>query len=291
MRAASVACPLLGAMLFNAILSSSPVRQRITGPQARDSAVDNSRAVAENKPRPAESAARVPPYLWCEAARIRVSPCRHGLPSGQTWQISYTPSLRTPIVTTCSPAQNRNHFPGEYVVIKTAASTLTLLLALIPLSPASVRAQTQSVFKCVDRDGHVAFQDKPCASGLREQQVAIAPAPPPAAPPDYSRPSPRDSSHKRSSKSSSRREAVYSFECHTQAGALFYRHNRCPASIDRSGLIGGRRGASREAVSARRVPRLEACRGMRSAGRDGREFDDVPSTYDRNLGRDPCRRF
>ena len=178
---------------------------------------------------------------------------------------------------------------GGYVVIKNIAYALTLLLALSPLSPSSVWAQTQSIFKCVGRDNHVAFQDKPCASGLGEQHVTIAPAPPPASSPDYSRSSPHDAFHKQRSMGSPRQKIVYSFECRTKSGALFYRHSGCPGSIDLSGLIGGGRHAQPERVSRRRITRLDACRGMRSAGRDGREFDEVPSTYERNLGRDPCR--
>ncbi len=176
-------------------------------------------------------------------------------------------------------------------MIKTDACALILLLALASLLPASVCAQSQSVFKCVDRGGQTAFQDTPCAAGFREQQVAIAPAPPSVSSPDYSRPSTHDAFRKSSSKGLSRLQTIYSFECHSKSGALFYRHSRCPASIDRSGLIGGGHHAPREPVSGRKIPRLEACRGMRSAGRDGREFDDVPSTYERNLGRDPCRRY
>ena len=180
---------------------------------------------------------------------------------------------------------------GGHFVIKTVASTLTLMLLLISLSPASVAAQSQSVFKCIGQDNQIAFQDKPCASGLREQEIAIAPAPPPTSSPDYARPSPRDLSRERRIQSQPRQKVVYSYECRTQSGALFYRHNRCPASIDRSGLIGGRRSAAREAVSAHQIPRVEACRSMRSMGHDGHEFDEVPSTYERNLGRDPCRKY
>lgn len=128
-----------------------------------------------------------------------------------------------------------------------------------------------------------------CASGSREQPVAIEPAPAPKSSPDYSRSQlPR---YSRQSRRAPRKTIIYSYECRTKSGALFYRHKPCPASIDRSGLVGGGRLAPRERVSGRRIPRLDACRGMRSAGREGREFDEATSTYDRNLGRDPCRRY
>ena len=180
---------------------------------------------------------------------------------------------------------------GGYVVIKTAASALTLLLVLILLWPSKVLAQTQSVFKCIDHEGQITFQAVPCKTGMSQHQVMIEPAPPISSSPDYGRHRQRERARARSSHRVPRKEIIYSFECRTKTGALFYRHSRCPASIDRSGLIGSGRRAPREAVSARRIPRLDACRGMRSVGRDGREFDDVPSTYDRNLGRDPCRRY
>lgn len=162
-------------------------------------------------------------------------------------------------------------------------------MAICLITAESVAAQ--SIFKCVDRDGRIAFQDKPCASDDREQQVVIAPPPPSAPIPDYSKPDRREDSRQQRGKPGARHPIVYSYECRTERGALFFRHEHCPGSIDRSGLIGGRRSASGEKVRGKRIPRIEACRGMRSVGRDGREFDDLPSTYDRNLGRDPCRRY
>lgn len=170
------------------------------------------------------------------------------------------------------------------------ALSLVLLVAITLGSPVAA-VQAQSIYKCVDNEGHIAFQDVACKSGVSEQQVTIASAPTPAPSPEYTPPDRRDPPSQRRTKGPAREAVVYSYECATQSGSLFYRHSRCPASIDRSGLIGGRRNAARENVRARRIPRLDACRGMRSVGRDGREFDDVPSTYDRNLGRDPCRRY
>jgi hypothetical protein len=187
--------------------------------------------------------------------------------------------------------------PKSAALPRTAAMTgkfllhCALIALAIPASPAAVRAQPETIFKCVDSEGGIAFQAVPCKPGLRESQVAINPAPAVSASPDYARPRQRKAAAPKSSASASRQTIVYSFECRSRSGLLFYRHDHCPASIDRSGLIGGRRGASRETVSGRRIPRLQACRGMRSARRDGREFDNVPTTYERNLGRDPCRRY
>jgi hypothetical protein len=177
------------------------------------------------------------------------------------------------------------------VMPRIVVSFFAFLAAASLASPPAALAQAQSVFKCIDSEGLVAFQAVPCKPGLRESRVAIDPAPPASASPDYKRQKRPSGAAPRTSRSRSRQAAVYSFECRTRSGMLFYRHDRCPGSIDRSDLIGGRHRAPREAVSARRIPRLQACRGMRSVGRDGREFDDVPSTYERNLGRDPCRRY
>ncbi|HQX65178.1 MAG: DUF4124 domain-containing protein [Xanthomonadales bacterium] len=169
------------------------------------------------------------------------------------------------------------------------ASAFALLLILITctLRP----AHAQRVYKCTDGANHVAYQAIPCGVGLRETLIEIEAPPPLPATPRHSVPRASRPASTHAARAAPRAAPVLSYECRTRGGALFYRHDRCPSSIDRSGQIGGRHGGSRDQVSARRIPRLDACRGMRSAGRDGREFDDVPSTYERNLGRDPCRKY
>jgi hypothetical protein len=45
-------------------------------------------------------------------------------------------------------------------------------------------------------------------------------------------------------------------------------------------------------VSSQRIAREEACREIQragAAGRAGHEHDEVVSSYEHNLGRDPCR--
>ncbi len=170
-------------------------------------------------------------------------------------------------------------------------AAFTLLVAAIALSAPASRAQAETVFKCTDREGGIAYQADPCQSGKREKQIEIQPAPARSVPTAHASPPRPRKTRPSASRPAPRAAIVYSFECRTHGGALFYRHDRCPASIDRSGLIGGRHGAAREAVSGQRIPRSDACRRLRSVGRDGREFDEVPSTYERNLGRDPCRRY
>jgi hypothetical protein len=86
-----------------------------------------------------------------------------------------------------------------------------------------------------------------------------------------------------------------SYECRAADGELFYRHGRCPAQIPaKDSLLQGRtKGKSAGyAVTAQPIARAEACRRIERAGsigRNGHEHDERVSTYERNLGRDPCR--
>lgn len=158
-----------------------------------------------------------------------------------------------------------------------------LLFALLVLAvPAHAEA-----FRCEGRDG-LRFQDRPCADGER-QSVRALPAPPPAADTAAvapARPMPR---HPGPARNDGRRPVARSWECRAQTGEVFYRHGRCPARLpaDRSR---GERGAG-TAVQALELERGEACRRMmRSPARRGRHLDERVSTYERNAGRDPCRR-
>lgn len=168
-----------------------------------------------------------------------------------------------------------------------SASVVLLILSACPAR----FAHAQSIYKCTDSAGHIAYQAVSCGAGMREQLIEIEAAQPLPASPSHRAVRARQPAPARAVRAAPRATLVLSYECRTRTGALFYRHDRCPSSIDRSGQTGGRHGASREQVSARRIPRLDACRGMRSVARDGREFDDAPSTYERNLGRDPCRKY
>lgn len=169
-------------------------------------------------------------------------------------------------------------------------ATASAVLLVLIICPARL-AHAQSVYKCTDGAGHIAYQEMSCGAGMREQLIEIEAPPPPPPRTSHSDTRARRAAPPRAARAAPRAAPVLSYECRTRSGVLFYRHDRCPPSIDRSGQIGGRHGGSREQVSAQRIPRLDACRGMRSVARDGREFDDVPSTYERNLGRDPCRKY
>jgi uncharacterized protein DUF4124 len=186
-----------------------------------------------------------------------------------------------------------------------AAAVTVAWLSLCVIAP-SVHAE--AVYKCSGADGAVAFQDRPCLRTQVESQVEIAPPPAPAASPEYRLASRSDRGEGAAARTRTSRQAnagaaaeVVSYECRAANGELFYRHGACPHQI--TAKARGSNGASRKrsgadaqtyAVSAQALSRKEVCRRIVSAGsigRAGRERDESVSTYERNLGRDPCRRF
>jgi hypothetical protein len=174
-----------------------------------------------------------------------------------------------------------------------------LMLAMLGLF-AGVRAE--SVYKCTDAQGAIAFQGQPCPPHQDETQVEILPAPAHAAAPDYAvtdkKPSQR-AHNERASRHQAERPAQMSYECRVSNGEVFYRHSACPHSMPADVAGGSRnRGSGSKtptqklSVSSHPVPREEACAQMHRAGAIGRAYhshDEEVSTYDRNLGRDPCR--
>jgi hypothetical protein len=94
---------------------------------------------------------------------------------------------------------------------------------------------------------------------------------------------------------------VVSYECRAGNGELFYRHGACPKQITAKPKTSGGSARKRDAsdaqtyaVTAQPLARGEVCRQMARAGsigRAGHERDDSVPTYDKNLGRDPCRRY
>ena len=174
-----------------------------------------------------------------------------------------------------------------------------LLILLLLGIAGGVRAAP--VYKCVGAEGEIAYQQIPCADPASERIVELAPPPAYAKSPEYAieHPAAAESRAQRP-----RRGAAIeptSFECRSGDGQVFYRHSTCPHSITAvagttapaHGTRGGNRaGAGSTTVSARRIPRDEACQAIHAAGsigRAGHQYDDAVSTYDHNLGRDPCR--
>ena len=169
---------------------------------------------------------------------------------------------------------------------------LLFLLAFLPL-----HAPAQTVYAC-RRDGVAVFQDRPCGDG----QVVRELTPPPAtesAPgiaemvAAYEGRAARARDGRRSPSRASTREPAPSHRCTAADGAVFYRHAACPARLVRAdGAARGKGSEAALAVSDEPVPRATACREIARAGaltRRGHEHDAHVDTYDRNLGRDPCR--
>jgi uncharacterized protein DUF4124 len=182
------------------------------------------------------------------------------------------------------------------------AAALCTLLAGAALGSAARVAHAETVYKCRAADGGIAFQDHACAGGAAESRVEIAPPPPLTPSPEYGRDT-RETHRSAHAATTPRtgarqsREAV-SYECRAANGELFYRHGACPAHIAARGADAGKHGRSGAsqtvAVSSEALPRGEVCRRIAAAGsigRAGHERDQNVSTYDRNLGRDPCRYF
>ena len=167
----------------------------------------------------------------------------------------------------------------------------------------SSAANAQTIYKCVDAQNRIAFQQTPCESGKRESEVAIKPLPPPPPASSTVAPSRKISSFtedlvaniKRAPKSSQQQSVPVeqSYECTFVHGGkeVFYQHSPCPEEIYQGStpvVNNGRRGYRPYylLVTGKPVPRAVACKNMRSAGRSGRKYDQQISTYDRNLGRD-----
>jgi len=172
-------------------------------------------------------------------------------------------------------------FPSIFATLR-----LGLAAAVFPFLSGLVHAQA---WQCRDGSGHVAYQDHPCAAGTQERRIEFAPAPTPQPSPAYRLPAPHRAGAARIVRSASPAPMERSFECRASNGEVFYRHGTCPASIQVRDTSGARRGTTTSAVSATPLSRREACRRMQATGRAGRERDQSFSTYERNLGRDPCR--
>ncbi len=180
-----------------------------------------------------------------------------------------------------------------------SSATGILVVACLVLSPI---ASAQTVYKCVDSKNQIAFQQTPCQSGQRESEVAIKapPTPPPrstTAPSRQSATSAKDLAAFLQQFSAPAPAQVQtkpveqSYECTTVAGEIFYTHSRCPEWITDGPY--GYHGASphQSSVTGKPISRALACRKMRAVGRFASRLDQQTSTYDRNLGRDPCSKY
>jgi len=168
------------------------------------------------------------------------------------------------------------------------------LLGLVLMALAcGVRADP--VYKCTGEDGGIVYQGTPCAARQREQTILIDAAPAYAPSPQYALPHAATAARAATAHvARASREAV-SYECRVSNGDVFYRHSPCPHSLAPKPGSGKARSADntgRLTVTAREVSREEACAAIHRAGaigRGGHERDQDVSTYERNLGRDPCK--
>ncbi len=154
----------------------------------------------------------------------------------------------------------------------------------------ATEASAQVVYRCIGDDGTTVFQDRACTNGTR----LVMPTERPPSPAPARERTTATTRGKRSAASTprisrTRTDTPDAWECRASGGAVFYRFSACPATLPAKGAK-GTKAQPPERVQARTITLPEACRRMRANGRDGREHDDRVSTYDRNLGRDPCRR-
>jgi hypothetical protein len=162
------------------------------------------------------------------------------------------------------------------------------------------------IYKCTDGGGDIAYQDHACAPLQDGREIELPAPPPPTSSPTYAVhdviPA-RASSAARTSAARARRTPIsaneISYECRVTNGDVFYRHSPCPHTIaasadSRTGKTGSktaRDSGGKLTVSSRPVSRDEACAQLHRAGaigRNGHEHDETISTYERNLGHDPC---
>jgi Domain of unknown function (DUF4124) len=175
-------------------------------------------------------------------------------------------------------------------------------LSLLFLFGAVCGVRAESVYKCTGAQGAITYQAQPCAPTDTESNITIAPAPTHVHAPEYAVSkgaaetvrTPRE--HGRSLvRRSEESPQQTSYECRVSDGEIFYRHTPCPHSANgntRTGKGRDSRSSQGLTVSSRKISREEACTQIRrpgAIGRSGREHDEDVSTYDRNLGHDPCR--
>lgn len=181
-------------------------------------------------------------------------------------------------------------------------------------------AHAASAYRCMDAQGHLAYQDTPCAETARQEKIDVQPLPTIGDPAEVAARAARTPAtpNRRASRSDSRARSTtpatrhrtdakqeMSWECRAADGEVFYRHTHCPSSVPGDGVVRGgyaekmsrSRTRSRHdawssvSVHGTKVTRAEACRRIRApsaAGRDGHLRDEAGSTYDRLTGRDPC---
>lgn len=144
----------------------------------------------------------------------------------------------------------------------------------------------ESVYKCTDADGGIAFQSQPCAHAQQQSTVALAQAPDYASSPTYAVDGATKDPRHKPRKAQTSAPQTTAFECRASDGQVFYRHHGCPHRI-----ASNENAQKKVGVAAKKISREQACTQIHRAGaigRRGNDQDETVSAYDRNLGRDPC---
>lgn len=180
------------------------------------------------------------------------------------------------------------------------------LLAVLGLW--ATQGAADNVYKCVGSDGRLSYQARPCVQGQSQSTVTIhkAPSPPPMPTTKPNPPAPRSLRLEPAPRVAVPRpqpppKPATSYKCTVQDGMVFYRHGGCPADIATSTTVLTDRVRNTIEyrpytlrVTGEAVPRAEACAAINkltTSSRNGYKLDDRVSTYDKNLGRDPCREY
>jgi hypothetical protein len=188
-----------------------------------------------------------------------------------------------------------------------------LLVVAILAASACGEAGAKQLFRC-DTGNGTSYQDTPCAKPETQDvigQFAVEAVPEEEAlrwgdqaaeaadldPRDW----PREPAPSRTP--AQVREEPQAYRCIASNGAVFYRHDRCPDTVDHGTSVSVHHDRysgnqvvtstpTYNSVTSQRVSRKEACKEMESIAnrsRRERDKDGAASSYDRNLGRDPCR--
>jgi hypothetical protein len=176
-----------------------------------------------------------------------------------------------------------------------------LLVLLLLMLAAGVRAAP--VYKCIGADGSVAYQAWACTPA-QQTFVIDLPRPPAVTPsPRYAIEREVRAAPVHAERAAHAEKQDDAYECRVSDGRVFYRLGGCPHAVSGDGSAskshGGKHasgrggsGSAAQQVTARRVSRDEACHQIHRAGaigRNGHELDEAVSTYERDLGHDPCR--